>query len=91
MAAMCHSGHCVETTRELPGLIARQREEIARRIARLRALDDRLADLGGHLSHARSELPMIEIGACCDAAAAVLTAGEGRCACCASDLEVRME
>ena len=85
VATMCHSGHCVETTRELPELLFRQRQAIAERIDRLRALDGRLADLGGHLGAAPlQELALVEAGACCDAAAAVLTAGEGRCACCTS-------
>ena len=83
VASMCHTGHCADTTRELPAVIARQRQEIARRIGRLRSLDARLADLGGHLSGRIAELAMLPTGACCDAAAAVLTAGEGICACCA--------
>jgi DNA-binding transcriptional MerR regulator len=83
VARMCHTGHCTDTTRELPALIARQREEIARRIDRLRSLDARLADLGGHLSAPPGELSVLPTGACCDAAAAVLTVGDGTCACCA--------
>jgi DNA-binding transcriptional MerR regulator len=82
VAAMCHSGHCADTSRELPLLIERQRHEIAQRVARFQALDERLADLAGHLAPA-TLLPVISDGACCEAAAVVLTAGEGRCACCA--------
>jgi DNA-binding transcriptional MerR regulator len=81
VAAMCHSGHCADTNRELPLLIERQRDEIAQRIARFRALDARLAALARHLAPT-TLLPMASNGACCDAAAAILTAGEGRCACC---------
>lgn len=85
VATMCHSGHCAETTRELPGLLFRQRQAIAERIDRLRALDARLADLGSHLGAASDdELTVIGAAACCDAAAAIVTAGEGRCACCAA-------
>jgi len=82
VAAMCHSGHCADTSRELPLLIERQRHEIAQRIARFRALDDQLAGLAKHLAPA-AMLPLMSDGACCDAAAAILTAGEGRCSCCA--------
>ena len=81
VAAMCHSGHCADMSRELPLLIERQRLEIAQRIARFRALDARLASLAGHLEPA-TMLPLVSDGACCDAAAAILTAGEGRCSCC---------
>jgi DNA-binding transcriptional MerR regulator len=82
VATMCHSGHCADTSRELPLLIERQRHEIAQRIARFRALDARLADLARHLEPA-AMLPLASDGACCDAAAAILSAGEGRCSCCA--------
>jgi DNA-binding transcriptional MerR regulator len=83
VATMCHSGHCVESTRELPALIDRQRTVIAERMARLQLLDERLADLGGHLDATRHPLlPLIADGACCDAASAVMTAGKGRCSCC---------
>lgn len=85
VATLCHSGHCAETTVELPGLIFHQRKVIAERIERLQALDARLADLGGHLDASRDELTLLQPGACCDAAAAVLTAGEGRCACCVAE------
>jgi DNA-binding transcriptional MerR regulator len=83
VATMCHTGHCADTTRELPALIARQREAIARRIDGLQALDGRLADLSRHLAAQPNDLPLIAIGACCDAAGAVLNAGDGQCACCA--------
>jgi MerR family mercuric resistance operon transcriptional regulator len=85
VARFCHSGHCDVAAHELPELIERQRQGIAERIARLHRLDDRLADLAGHLgSGPVALLPMAPEGACCDAAAAVLTAGEGRCACCST-------
>lgn len=85
VARFCHSGHCADAAHELPIVVERQRQAIAERIARLRALDDRLADLAGHLgSRPLALLPIASAGACCDAAAAVLTAGEGRCACCST-------
>jgi len=80
---MCHTGHCPDATRELPDLITRQREAIARRIDGLHVLDARLVDLGRHLAARSNDLPLLAIGACCDAAGAVLSAREGRCACCA--------
>jgi uncharacterized coiled-coil protein SlyX len=85
VATMCHSGHCADTTRELPDLIARQRKEIARRIDRLQLLDVRLSDLSRHVAARSNELPIIATGACCDAAGAVLNVGGGRCACCAGE------
>jgi DNA-binding transcriptional MerR regulator len=84
VATMCHAGHCADTSRELPSVIARQREVIAQRIARLETLDRRLKYLGDHLATDRAMLPMLDTGACCDAAAAIMTAGEGRCPCCAA-------
>lgn len=83
VATMCHLGHCADTRRELPAVIARQRNAIAQRIARLQQLERRLAYLGDHLETRREPLAMLpDSGACCDAAAAVMTAGEGRCPCC---------
>jgi DNA-binding transcriptional MerR regulator len=81
VARFCHSGHCADTAHELPSVIDRQRLVIAERIQRLRELDARLSDLAGHLGPGL--LPVVSDGACCEAARAVLTAGEGRCACCA--------
>ncbi len=81
VAAMCHSGHCVDTSRELPLLIERQRIQLGERITRFRALDARLATLSRHLQPA-AILPVMAGGACCDAAAAVLTSGESGCSCC---------
>jgi DNA-binding transcriptional MerR regulator len=83
VATMCHTGHCADTSREMPALIAQQREEIARRIDRLRSLDARLADLGGHLSTRSGELSLLPVGACCETAATVLSVSDGTCACCA--------
>ena len=53
IAGWCHSGHCGDTTAELPRMIEERRLEIADRIAGLQALDARLAGLFGHL-HARA-------------------------------------
>jgi DNA-binding transcriptional MerR regulator len=83
IAAWCHSGHCGDTTAELPVLIARQRSEIAARMAGLRALDTRLEALQRHLVRARPALNVLTGGAqCCDVAHAVIGDAEGACACC---------
>jgi DNA-binding transcriptional MerR regulator len=86
MAGWCHSGHCDDTTTALPQVITARRQELAARIAGLRELDARLADLESHLRAGRSELPMIASGGpCCDAASLVLDVAEGGCACCAAE------
>ena len=72
MACWCQTGHCLETSTELPHAIAARRLAIAERIAGLRDLDGRLAALEHHL--ALTELPMAGAeGPCCAAAAAVET------------------
>lgn len=83
VAAWCHTGHCGDTSAELPALIARQRADIAVRISRLRDLDARLGSLESHLARSRRALNVLVDGApCCDAAEAVLGSAEGTCACC---------
>jgi DNA-binding transcriptional MerR regulator len=89
LASWCHSGHCDQTTADLPGQLADKRREIASRIDDLRALDERLAQLERHLGAAtpkrRQEL-LVLTGAtpCCDTAA-IVTSGEGEaCAACAN-------
>jgi DNA-binding transcriptional MerR regulator len=85
IAAWSHAGHCGETTAELPALIARQRSEIADRMAGLRGLDARLQALQRHLAGARPALNVLTGGApCCDVAHAVIGNAEGGCACCRS-------
>jgi DNA-binding transcriptional MerR regulator len=70
LAHWCQSGHCSETSAELPDLLGARRAVIHERIDGLRALDKRLAALQGHLSLV--ELPMVgESGPCCSAAAAI--------------------
>jgi DNA-binding transcriptional MerR regulator len=81
IAGWCHSGHCRESSAELPRLIEQRRADIADRIAGLQALDTRLAGLLGHLSQPRRSLVVLD-GPCCDAANAVVGAVEGGCACC---------
>jgi DNA-binding transcriptional MerR regulator len=81
VATMCHLGHCTNSGRELPALIAERRAVIAERIHRLQTLDRRLDYLAGHLEPALQTVEGIP-GACCAAAAAVITAGEGLCPCC---------
>lgn len=83
IASWCHTGHCGDTTADLPAVIARQRSEIADRIARLRGLDARLETLQKHLAGARPALNVLTSGApCCDVAHAVIGNAEGTCACC---------
>lgn len=90
LASWCHSGHCEETTSELPGQLAEKRREIADRMDNLRSLDERLAQLERHLqasaSTGRRELAVLSLtGPCCDAAEAV-TAGEPEtCAVCSAN------
>ena len=85
IASWCHSGHCADTTNELPRLIAERRAEVADRIAGLQALDARLAELAGHLKRPRQALAIIDVGGpCCEAADAVVESAEGTCACCSA-------
>ncbi len=84
IAGWCHSGHCVDSSAELPRLIAERRADIADRLAGLRALDARLADLERHLTKPGRALPVVgAAGPCCDAAGAVIGMSEGGCGCCA--------
>lgn len=75
IAGWCHAGHCAETTEELPRLIEDRRAVIADRIARLQALDDRLAGLAAHLGRPGRSLTVLD-GPCCEAAVAVVDAAE---------------
>jgi MerR family Zn(II)-responsive transcriptional regulator of zntA len=88
LAAWCHSGHCEETTAELPRQLAERRRAIGARIETLRDLDLRIAGLERHLSTtglASSELQLLNAsGPCCSAAAAVADSQAGGCACCAT-------
>jgi DNA-binding transcriptional MerR regulator len=88
IAAWCHSGHCADSTAELPRLITERRAAIADRIAGLQALDARLASLGRHLRTPRSALAVIGTAPCCDAADAVKGSGDGDCSCCTTPSEV---
>jgi DNA-binding transcriptional MerR regulator len=85
IAGMCHSGHCADSTAELPVMIEGRRAEIADRIAGLQALDARLAGLLGHLGRPRRSLAVLD-GPCCAAADAVVGAAEGGCPCCSTSL-----
>jgi DNA-binding transcriptional MerR regulator len=83
IASWCHSGHCAETTAELPRMIVGRRAAIAERIASLQALDARLASLDRHLRTPRAGLPVLGAGEpCCDAAGAVAGSTAGSCTCC---------
>ena len=87
LASWCHSGHCEDTTAELPRQLAEKRAEIADRIDSLRSLDDRLAQLERHLqasaSPRRRELAVLSLsGPCCDAAGAITSGEPDSCAVC---------
>lgn len=82
IASWCHAGHCVDTTNDLPSLIADRRAAVADRVAGLQALDARLASLERHLAQPRPEMAVIGTAPCCDAAEAVLGAANGACPCC---------
>lgn len=83
LASWCHAGHCEATSASLPALIATRRSEVQARIVELHRLDERLAELEGHLA-GRSELTMIGSSTqCCSAASAVFDSVEGGCRCCA--------
>ena len=85
IAGWCHSGHCGESTAELPGMIDARRAEIADRISGLQALDARLAGLQGHLERPPRSLAVLD-GPCCEAVGAVVGAAEGgACPCCSSE------
>ena len=82
IASWCHTGHCGDTTAQLPLIIERQRAEIDARIAGLLELDKRLEALQKHVARARPALNVLSGGApCCDVAHAVLGIA-GDCACC---------
>ncbi len=87
LASWCHAGHCEATSSNLPALITARRSDVRSRIDELRRLDERLAELQGHLAGG-DELTVIGSSApCCSAAAAVFDAVEGTCRCCAVPLE----
>ncbi len=85
IAGWCHSGHCADATANLPRLIGERRAHIADRIARLQALDARLATLSGHLTRSRRSLAILDMaGSCCEASDAIVGLVEGDCGCCSS-------
>ena len=83
IAAWCHSGHCADSTSELPRLIADRRAAIADRLLGLQALDATLAKLERHLRARRPALTVLAQGAACCEAAGAVTSADGTCACCA--------
>ena len=83
IAGWCHSGHCADSTSELPRLIAERRADIADRVAGLQTLDERLAGLQRHLDRPRRSLAVVDVaGPCCEAAGAVVGSAQGPCSCC---------
>jgi DNA-binding transcriptional MerR regulator len=84
LASWCHAGHCESTSSSLPAVIARRRADLNTRMEDLRQLDERLAELQGHLT---AEVGLSVIGSpapCCSSAAAIFDAVEGSCRCCAA-------
>jgi DNA-binding transcriptional MerR regulator len=70
IAGWCQTGHCTNASAALPGVLGLRRAVIRERIAGLRSLDRRLAELETHL--ALAPLPIVgDAGPCCAAAAAV--------------------
>jgi DNA-binding transcriptional MerR regulator len=87
LASWCHSGHCADTTAELPTQLAEKRREIATRIDELRALDERLARLQRHLASSTPErraLTVLAATPCCDAAAMITSGEPDSCAVCSA-------
>ncbi|MBI3747029.1 MAG: MerR family transcriptional regulator [Chloroflexi bacterium] len=94
LASYCHSGHCADTSAELPRLIADRRADVALRLSRLRELDARLADLERHVAETSAgtgsqrpnrgrALAVVDVGGpCCAAAASITDVAEGGCVCC---------
>jgi DNA-binding transcriptional MerR regulator len=83
IAGWCHSGHCADSSTELPRLIEERRAVIADRLAGLQGLDARLAQLQRHLGRPRRSLEVLDAtGPCCEAAGAILGSVEGGCTCC---------
>jgi DNA-binding transcriptional MerR regulator len=72
MATWCQAGHCTETTKDLPSLLAAKRRDVRDRIERLEATERRLERLEQHLTSTARTLPVLgQSGPCCDAAAAI--------------------
>jgi DNA-binding transcriptional MerR regulator len=72
MAGWCQTGHCATTSAELPRVLRERRQALRERIAGLKALDRRLAELESHLT--LNQLPVAADARrrpCCDAAAAL--------------------
>ena len=77
MATWCQAGHCIETTQDLPAVLAAKRREVRERIERLDATERRLEHLERHLTSSARTLPVLgQSGPCCDAAAAITRSAE---------------
>ena len=70
LADWCQSGHCDETSAELPRAIAAKRAQLHERMAGLAELDGRLAVLERHLN--LDALPLLADGGPCCAAAGLI-------------------
>jgi len=77
LAGWCQSGHCAETTAELPTALAAKRADLRSRIEGLTLLEERLASLERHLQ--LTELPLVgQSSPCCAAAASVYGIADAR-------------
>jgi MerR family copper efflux transcriptional regulator len=59
LATLCAAGRCDEVSVELKGVLADKRVELARRIAELQYLDERLGHLAGQLDAGEAPRPLI--------------------------------
>lgn len=62
LASMCASGRCDEVSDDLRALVSEKRQELARRVAELGFLDQRMAHLAGQLQSGASPRTVINHG-----------------------------
>ncbi len=62
LATMCTDGRCDEVSDELRTLLAEKRQELARRVADMRFLDQRMAHLAGQLEAGARPRTVINVG-----------------------------
>lgn len=62
LAGLCAEGRCDQVSQELRAALAEKRHELAKRVAELQFLDQRLAALAGQLGDGQSPRTLITIG-----------------------------
>lgn len=62
LATMCAAGRCDEVSEELQTLLVEKRQELARRVAEMRFLDQRMAHLAGQLEAGATPRTLINLG-----------------------------